>query len=78
MNIVSALESHTATGAEKMEMLIAAVTPALAKLKTSGGLSGLTTSAENFAKEFAQSVFNYFRAVAAPALKAVADEAIAA
>ncbi|WP_267386548.1 hypothetical protein [Sphingomonas sp. GC_Shp_3] len=68
MNIVSALESHDASGPEKMVALIGAVTPALSILSTSDGLKGLETSVEDFAKEFGQSVFNDFRAASAPLL----------
>ena len=62
LNIISALESHTATGTEKMEMLIAALVPALNSLEANGGLKGLVTSIEDFAREFAQSAYNDFKA----------------
>ena len=65
LNIISALESHTGTGAEKMEMLVADVVPALTKLVASGGLKGLVVSIESFALEFAQSAFNDFKAAIA-------------
>jgi hypothetical protein len=65
LNLVAALESHNGTGAEKMEMLVAAVVPAIVKFIAVGGLAGLATSVESFALEFGQSVFNDFRALMA-------------
>ncbi len=62
LNIISALESHTGTGEEKFEMLVAAVVPALTKLVAGGGLAGLATTVEDFAIEFAQSAYNDFKA----------------
>ncbi len=74
MNIVSALTAHSGSGEEKMEMLIASVTPALTKLKAAGGLNSLGASIEDFAKEFGQSVYNDFKAASAPLVLKAADE----
>lgn len=65
MNIVSELESATDTGSEKMAKLIGMVAGDLADLHAAGGLAGLETSIESFAKEFGQSVYNDFKAAAA-------------
>jgi hypothetical protein len=62
LNLVQTLESQALTGEQKMETVIAMITPAIQKFVASGGLPGLVTSVEDFAIEFAQSVYNDFRA----------------
>ena len=63
LNLIQAVNSHTGTGEEKLQMVVAALVPALTKLQNAGGLSGLVTSIEGFALEFAQSAYNDFKAI---------------
>lgn len=78
LNVVSALDSKTMSGSDKMEIVVAALVPAITTLVSSGGLSGLVVTVEDFALEFAQSVFNDFKASVLPKLDAVAETAAAA
>ncbi len=70
LNVVQALESQTMTGEQKLETVVSAVVPLITKLVASGGISGAIASVESFALEFAQSVYNDFKAdvakIAAP------------
>ena len=74
MNLISAFTSHAGSGEEKMSMLIGAVMPALKKVEAVGGLEGLKTSVEDFAREFGQSAYNDFVNVAKPLVLHAADE----
>ena len=65
MNVVSALENQQMDGSEKLATVVAAVVPLITKLVASGGVSGAIASVESFALEFAQSVYNDFKADAA-------------
>lgn len=67
-NIISALESNTMSGAEKMETVVTAAIPLVEKLVASGGIGALVTSVEDFALEFCQSAYNDFKAAAEKAL----------
>lgn len=62
LNLVNAVSGHAASGEDKLTMVVSALVPALTKLQAAGGLGGLATSIEGFALEFAQSVYNDFKA----------------
>lgn len=62
LNIVQALENQSLSGEEKLETVVSAVVPLITKLAASGGLSSAIASVESFALEFAQSVYNDFKA----------------
>lgn len=62
LNIISALENHSMSGADKLGAVVSAIVPLIQKLVATGGVSGAISSVESFALEFAQSVFNDFKA----------------
>lgn len=68
MNLISALESSTTSGATKMAAVVAALVPIATDFAADGGLAGLETSVEDFVREFAQSAYNDFKAAAEKAL----------
>ena len=52
----------------KLANVVTAVTPLIEKFVAAGGISGAIASVESFAIEFAQSVYNDFKADAAAVL----------
>ncbi|HLY90841.1 MAG TPA: hypothetical protein VKQ27_17800 [Acetobacteraceae bacterium] len=70
LNLIQTMESQSLTGEQKMETVVAMLVPAIEKFVASGGLPSLVGSVEDFAREFAQSLFNDFAAdvakIAAP------------
>lgn len=68
LNLISALESSSTSGATKMAAVVAALIPIATDFVATGGLSGLVNSVEDFVREFAQSVYNDFKAAAGKAL----------
>jgi hypothetical protein len=60
MNLISDLASKEMDGKAKMAKLLDDITGDLQALHAAGGLKGLETSIENFAKEFGQSAYNDF------------------
>ena len=62
LNVISALQNHTMSGTDKLGAVVSAVVPLIQKLIATGGITGAITSVESFALEFAQSVYNDFKA----------------
>lgn len=65
LNLVQLLASHDLAGPAKLDAVVAALVPALTALEAKGGLAGLVTSIEDFARELAQSAYNDFKAALA-------------
>lgn len=62
LNLIQIMENHTMSGVSKMSAVVGALIPAVQEFIAGGGLKGLLTSVLSFALEFAQSVYNDFKA----------------
>jgi hypothetical protein len=62
LNLISLAASKSVSGADKMNGVIAAITDIAHTFIAEGGFSGLLAKGVDLVREFAQSVFNDFKA----------------